>query len=115
MRGQIEKKKAALSVLDEEVEGRRHEKWLAVGQAVLRVTGLLGRRRRSSGVSTVLTKDRLEDKAEARLDAARADLAALERELADILDVDPQRLEEETLTPARSGVKVLRRDLVWVY
>jgi hypothetical protein len=79
------------------------------------VTGLLGRRRRSSGVSTVLTKDRLEDKAEARLDAARADLAGLERELADILDVDPQRLEEETLTPARSGVKVLRRDLVWVY
>jgi len=115
VRGQIEKKKAALSVLDEEVEGRRYEKWLAVGQAVLRVTGLLGRRRRSSGVSTVLTKDRLEDKAEARLDAARADLADLERELADILDVDPQRLEEETLTPTRSGVKVLRRDLVWVY
>ena len=61
------------------------------------------------------TKDRLEDKAEARLDATRTDLADLERGLANILAVDPQRLEEETLTPARSGVKVLRRDLVWVY
>ncbi len=116
----MEKKKAAMKVLEEEVEGRRQEKWLAVGKAVLRVAGLLGRRRSSSGVSTVLTKDRLKDKAEARLEAARleaarAGLAGLERELAEILAVDPRRLQEETLTPARGGVKVLRRDLVWVY
>ena len=115
VREQLEKKKTALKVLEEEVEGRRQEKWFAVGKAVLRMTGLLGRRRSSSGVSTVLTKDRLEDKAEARLEAARAVLADLERELAEILDVDPRRLQEETLTPGRGGVQVLRRDLVWVY
>lgn len=51
----------------------------------------------------------------ARLEAARAVLADLERELAGILDVDPRRLQEETLTPGRGGVQVLRRDLVWVY
>jgi hypothetical protein len=115
LRSKLEKKRAALAVRREEVEGRRQEKWLAVGKAVLRMTGLLGRRRSTAGVGTVLTKDRLEDKAEARLEAARAEVAELERQLADIIDVDPERLEEETLSPPRGGVKVLRFDLVWVY
>jgi hypothetical protein len=115
VRAKLDKKKAALTVREEEVEGRRQEKWLAIGQAVLRVTGLLGRRRSTSGVSSVVTKDGLEDKAEARLGAARAEVADLERQLAVIIDVDPERLEEETLTPRRGGVKVLRCDLVWVY
>jgi hypothetical protein len=115
LRSKLEKKKAALTVRQEEAEGRRQEKWLAIGEAVLRMTGLLGRRRSTAGVGTVLTKDRLEDKAEARLEAARAEVAELERQLADIIDVDPERLEEETLSPRRGGVKVLRFDLVWVY
>lgn len=115
LRERIEKKTKALSVLEEEVEGRRQEKWLAIGKAVLKVTGLLGRRRSSSGVSTVLTKDRLEDKAEARMEGAEAELEALKKELAEILEVDPGRFQEESLTPSRSGVKVLRRDLAWFY
>jgi hypothetical protein len=98
------------------VEGRRQEKWLAVGQAVLRNVGLLtGRKRTASGVSSVLTKNRLEDKAETRLAALRDEVQALERELAAATEVDPGRLKDETLTPTRGGVKVLRYDLVWAY
>jgi hypothetical protein len=82
---------------------------------VLKMTGLLGRRRSASGVDSVLSKNRLEDKAEARLEAARAEVAALERELAEIVDVDSDSLEVATLHPTRGGVKVLRYDLVWVY
>jgi hypothetical protein len=98
------------------VEGRRQEKWLAIGQAVLRNVGLLtGRKRTASGVSSVLTKNRLEDKAETRLATLNAEVQALERELTEATEVDAGRLTAETVTPARGGVKVLRYDLVWVY
>jgi hypothetical protein len=115
LRSRLEKKKAVLNERQEEVEGRRQEKWFAIGKAVLRMTGLGGRRRSTSGVSAVLTKDRLEDKAEARLAAARAEVAELEQKLKDIVEIDPERFQEETLSPTRGGVKVLRQDLVWVY
>jgi hypothetical protein len=115
LRDRLEKKRAMLAEREEEVEGRRQEKWFAIGKAVLKMTGLVGRRRSASGVDSVLTKDRLEDKAEARRDAARAEVADLERQLRDVVEINPERLQEETLSPARSGVKVLRRDLVWVH
>jgi hypothetical protein len=115
LRTRLEKKKAMLAERREEVEGRRQEKWFAIGKAVLRMTGIGGRRRSASGVDAVLTKDRLEDKAEARLAAARAQVVELEQQLNDIVEIDPRRLQEETLSPARGGVKVLRQDLVWVY
>jgi len=116
LRERLEKKQSALSVLRQEVEGRRQEKWLAVGQAVLRNVGLLtGRRRRVTGVDSVLTKNRLEDKAEARLAALQGDIEALEAEMLQITEVDPDGLEEVLRPPVRGGVKVLRDDLVWVY
>ena len=115
VRARLEKKKATLALREEEVEGRRQEKWFAIGKTVLKMTGLLGRRRSASGIDSVLTKNRLEDQAEARLEAIRAEVADLERELDEIVDVDSGSLEEKTLRPARGGVKVLRYDLVWVY
>jgi hypothetical protein len=115
MRARLKKKKATLALRQEEVEGRRHEKWFAMGKAVLRMTGLLGRRRSASGIDSVLTKNRLEDKAEARLEAARAEVKELERQLEEIVDVDYESLQETILQPVRGGVKVLRYDLVWIY
>jgi hypothetical protein len=114
VRARLEKKKATLDLRREEVEGRRREKWFAIGKAALRMTGLMGRRS-SSGINSVLTKDRLEDKAEARLEAARAEVKDLEEQLAEIVDVDQESLEGATLQPVRGGVKVLRYDLVWIY
>ena len=43
------------------------------------------------------------------------DMEVVKKELAQMLEVDPGRFQEEALTPSRSGVKVLRRDLAWIY
>ena len=116
LRARLEKKRSDLAVSAHEVEGRRQEKWLAIGQAVLRNVGLLtGRRRTATGVGSVLTRNRLEDKAEARLEALRREVEALERELALMEEVGSDRLKEAPLAPARGGVKILRYELVWVY
>jgi hypothetical protein len=116
LQDRLQRKKADLAVREQEVTGRRQEKWLAIGSAVLNNIGLLtGRRRRVTGVSSVLTKNRMEDTAEARLEALKAEVADLERQLADALQVDPARLEEQIQVPARGGVKLLRDDVVWVY
>ena len=116
LRQKLDKKRAELAMREQEVTGRKQEKWLALGTAVLKNIGLFtGRKRTVSGVSSVLTKNRMEGTAEARLEALRADVAELERQLAAVSEVDPGRLTEETLAPARGGVDLLRYDLVWVY
>jgi len=116
LRQKIDKKRADLAVREQEVSGRKQEKWLAIGTAVLSNIGLLtGRRRRVSGVGSVLSKNRMEDTAEARLEALRAEVAELERQLAEATAVDPGRLVEETLAPVRGGVELIRYDLIWVH
>jgi hypothetical protein len=116
IRARLEKKRADLAVREEEVAGRKREKWLAVGSAVLRNIGLLtGRKRSVTGVSSVLSKNRMEGTAGARLEALRAEVSELERQLAEATAVDPARLVEERLAPVRGGVELLRYDLVWVH
>jgi hypothetical protein len=116
LRQRLDKKRAELAMREQEVAGRKQEKWLAVGTAVLKNIGLLtGRKRTVSGVSSVLTKNRMEGTAEARLEALRADVAELERQRAEVSEVEPERLTEETLAPVRGGVDLLRYDLLWVY
>ncbi|HSD25701.1 MAG TPA: hypothetical protein VLL75_00285, partial [Vicinamibacteria bacterium] len=116
LRQKIEKKRSELAVREQEVSGRKREKWLAIGSAVLSNIGLLtGRKRSVSGVGSVLSKDRMEGTAEARLEALRAEVAELERQLAETTDVDPGRLVEETLAPARGGVELIRYDVIWVH
>jgi len=116
LRQKIEKKRADLAVREQEVSGRKQEKWLAIGTAVLSNIGLLtGRKRSVSGVGSVLSKNRMEDTAEARLEALRAEVAELERQLAEATAVDPGRLGEETLAPVRGGVELIRYDLIWVH
>jgi hypothetical protein len=116
LRQKLEKKRGDLAMREQEVAGRKQEKWLAVGSAVLRNIGLLtGRRRSVSGVGSLLTKNRMEGTAEARLEALRTDVAELERQLAEATVVDPARLVEETLAPVRGGVGLIRYDLIWVH
>jgi hypothetical protein len=116
LRPKLEKKRGDLAAREQEVAGRKQEKWLAIGSAVLRNIGLLtGRRRSVSGVGSVLSKNRMEGTAEARLEALRADVAELERQLAEATVVDPARLVEETLAPVRGGVGLIRYDLIWVH
>jgi hypothetical protein len=63
----------------------------------------------------VLTKDRLEDSAEARVATLEAEIAELEVELKKLTEVDPARFEEQRSVPGRAAVKVLRYALVWCY
>jgi len=112
----LEKKKQDLAIREQEVAGRRQEKWVAVGSAVLKNIGLLlGKKRSITGVSSVLTKNRMEDTAEARLSALQAEVAALEEQLQAAASVDPARLETVAIEPVRGGVTLLREELVWVY
>jgi hypothetical protein len=116
LRERLEKKRADLAVKEQEASGRKQEKWLAIGSAVLGNIGLLtGRKRSVSGVGSVLSKNRMEGTAEARVEALRAEVAELERQLAEASEVDAARLVEETLAPVRGGVEILRYDIVWVY
>ena len=123
---QIEKKRRALVIKDQEAKGRETEKWASLGSAAISVLGgLLGASRRVSRLSkamgglqkagSILSKNRLETTAEARVDALQEEIAALEAQLQEIAAVDPARFLERTLVPAKTDVKLLRYDVVWVY
>jgi uncharacterized protein DUF87 len=112
----VEKTRRELDQRQQELAGRKTEKWLAVGTAVLSNIGLfMGRKRTISGVGTALSKNRMEGNAEARVEALQAELAELESELRALTSVDPARFEERDLVPSRTDVKVLRYDVLWVY
>ncbi len=116
LRESLERKRRDLAVREQDLTGRKSEKWLALGSAVLQNIGLFtGRKRTLSGAGTVLTKSRLEDTAEARVGALRAEVAELEQQVTAHAEIDPGRFAEQELVPARTGVKLLRYDLLWVY
>jgi DNA helicase HerA-like ATPase len=116
LRQKLEKKRNDLAVREQEASGRKQEKWLAIGTAVLSNIGLLtGRKRTVSGVGSVFSKNRMEGTAEARVEVLQAEVAELERQLAEATTADPGRLVEETLAPVRGGVELIRYDLIWVH
>jgi hypothetical protein len=113
---QIQKKRGELATRQQDLAGRRGEKWAAIGTAILSNIGLLtGRKRTISGAGSVLSKNRMENTAEARVAALETEIAALERELAALAEVDAARLQERVVVPSRSDVKLLRYDVLWVY
>jgi hypothetical protein len=118
LREKLEKKKRDLATAERELSGRKQETWLAVGSALLQnLPGLLrGRRSVSlSGAGSVLSRNRMENNAEARVADLRVEVAELDKQVSALMMVDASRFEERTITPARSDVKVLRYDLVWLY
>jgi hypothetical protein len=116
VRERLEKKQRDLLGMRQEVSARSKEKWLAVGSAILSNIGLLtGRKRTVSGAGSVLTKNRLENSAEARVAGLQQEVADLEQQLQQMSAVDPARFEPRPLVPAKGDVKLLRFDLVWVF
>jgi hypothetical protein len=116
LQDQLEKKQRDLAIKEQELTGRKTEKWTSIVTAVVSNIGLFtGRKRTISGASTVLTKNRLENTAEARVEALRAEVADLEAQVAQRGAVDASRFEESPLVPGRGDVKILRYDLLWVY
>jgi hypothetical protein len=115
-RDQLEKKKRDLVAREQDLSGRKTEKWAAVGGAILSNLGLVfGKKRTISGAGSVLSKNRMENTAEARVEALKAEIAQLEADLAAMADVDGGRLVETKLVPTRGSVKILRYEILWVY
>jgi len=116
LRDLVDKKKRELALREQDLSGRKSEKWMAIGAAVLQnISIFTGRKRTITGAGTVLTKNRMEDNAEARVDSLKAEVADLEQQLASLGAGDPSRFQEEKLVPARTAVKILRYDVLWVY
>jgi len=116
LRQRLEKARRDLQAAEESLSGRRVEKWTAVGSAILSNIGLFGGRKRTiSGAGTVVSKNRMENAAEARVGELRAEVASLEAETAGLAGVAPERFEQRTVEPVRSDVNILRYDLVWIY
>jgi hypothetical protein len=115
LQARLERKRRDLAAREQDLTGRKTEKWTAIGSALLQNIGLLtGRKRSISGAGAVLTKNRMENTAEARVEALRAEVAELQGELAEVQSVDPARFEEQTLVPPRTAVKILRYDILWI-
>ncbi|MBN2372064.1 MAG: ATP-binding protein [Vicinamibacteria bacterium] len=116
LRKKIDGKKLKLQMYERDLSGRRTEKWAALGGALLSNLGLFtGRKRRITGATTVLTKDRMENAAEARVESMKAEIVALGEEVDRLKDVDPSRFEERLAIPSQKDVKILRFDIVWVH
>ena len=117
LREKLEKKRHDLAAAEQDLAGRKREKWMAWGSAVLSNIGLItGRKRTISHVPTAMGKQRMENTAESRVEALKAEVAALEAEAASMAGVDPARFQEKQLVPAsQGGVDLLRYDVLWVY
>ncbi len=112
----LDKKRRDLATEEQNLTGRKSEKWLAIGSAILSNIGLFtGRKRTVSGASTVLTKNRMENNAEARVDGLKTEIADLEAQLQAVSSFDPVRFEAKELLPARADVTILRYDVLWVH
>jgi hypothetical protein len=115
LKDRLDKKQADLAKRQQDLSGRKSEKWMAIGSAVLQNIGLFtGRKKTVSGASAILTKNRMENNAEAQVEALQNEVTELQQKLQEIAAVDPARFQEEPLVPARTAVKILRYDLLWV-
>ena len=88
-----------------------------MGSAILSNIGLFTGRKRTMtrGGQRPDSKNRMENSAEARVEALRTEIGSMQEELGRLTAVDPERLVAQQLVPARSDVKILRYDLVSVY
>jgi hypothetical protein len=118
LRDRLEKKKRELANAERGLSERKKETWLSVGSAILSNLPLLMGRRRSvsiTGANAVLTRNRMENEAEQKVEDLRAEVAELDQKVTGLMVVDSSRFEQRPIAPVKSDVKVLRFDLVWVY
>jgi hypothetical protein len=113
LQDKLARKQRDLAAREEEMAGRKTEKWAALGSAV--ISNVFGRGRGLSGASTVLTKNRMENAAEARVAGLKQEIETIEKDIAALTTVNPARFEPRTIVPSRTQVKVLRSALLWVY
>ncbi|HLL54715.1 MAG TPA: hypothetical protein VK447_14275, partial [Myxococcaceae bacterium] len=111
----LEKKQLELTQAEEQLSNRQREKMASIGTAVLDNLGLVfGKKRKISGVGSVLSKDRMADAAESRVEALRHELATLTEQLQQVRQVDPARFEERVLVPGARDWSLLRLAIVYL-
>jgi hypothetical protein len=103
----LDKKKRDLAAREGELTGRKTEKWAALGTALFR--------RSLAGAASVLSKNRMESSAEARVQTLKAEIGDLEAQIGALRRPEPERLQEMPLVPSRTQVKILESHLLWVY
>lgn len=112
----VRKLEADRAAKQQEISGRRMEKWAAVGTSILSNIRLFtGKKRTVSGVGSVLSKDRMENAAEAKIRAIDAQIQGLQADIEASSAIDIARFEERTLKPTKTDVTLIRYEVVWVY
>ena len=113
----LDTKQRTLEQRQAEAKSRKAEKWTSIGTSVVsNVLGMLGGRKRSvTGLSGVLSKNRMENTAESRVDQLEADVASLKQQLDALGQVDASRFEQRLIKPAKTDVSLIRYDVLWVY
>ncbi|MEO5763229.1 MAG: helicase HerA-like domain-containing protein [Vicinamibacteria bacterium] len=129
LKEKLRKKELDLRKASEDLEGRGQEKHAAMLKGAFEIgasmLGSLFGGRKGSAISTirkgasamggVTSKNRMEDNAEARVEALKQEVEGLQTEIASVADVDPTRFEQKKVAPAKAATKLLRYDIVWVY
>jgi DNA helicase HerA-like ATPase len=129
LRERLQRKQRDLQKATQDLEGRGQEKKAAMLRGAIEVGaslfGSLFSGRGSSAASTlrkgasalggVTSKNRMEDNAESRVEALKQEISEIEVAIEEAGDVDPARFEAKTVGPTRTGTKLLRCEIVWVY
>jgi phytoene dehydrogenase-like protein len=108
----LEKKRADVAQLEQEVNARKAEKWLTVGAGVMGLFG--GRRSALTSANRAMSSHRMQGGSEARLEDLVIEVQQLEADLAGLKDIDARRFEEEVCVPRSSDVQVLRLTWAWI-
>jgi len=110
----IEKKRRDLAAAEQAEKARSMETMATIGTAALDVLGGLFGKRKSlkvGKVGSVLSKKRMEDAAETKIETLKAELEELEAKVA---APDPARFEKVEVVPTKTGVDILGVGVAWV-
>lgn len=114
----IAKLERDIATKSQEVKGRKFEKWMSVFTALLANLNVFtggSKRVKTTGMGSVLTKNRMENTAESRKEALEAQLKELKEQRAELDAPDTSRFEARTVKPAKTDVSIVRYEVVWVY
>ena len=114
----IAKLERDINTKEQEVKGRKFEKWMSIFTALLSNLNVFtgsSKRVKTTGVGSVLTKNRMENTAESRKAALEAQLKELQEQRAELDAPDTTRFEQRTIKPAKTDVSIVRYEVVWVY
>lgn len=114
----IAKLERDIATKSQELKGRRFEKWMSVFTALLANLNVFtgkSKRVKTTGMGSVLTKNRMENTAESRKEALEAQVAELKAQREEMDAPDITRFEPRTIKPAKTDVSIVRYEVAWVY